>query len=151
ETLNAARTVLAANLEGASARTQARVMFRSAYELLASGDRDGFEATFRKIASLTSRTPDAGVQLYPLFGDSVNAMLDGDLEGAIDIANQIAQRGEELGSAVMGRLNAEWFQFRPLLLLGRGERILEEQAVPPVYRQVRDALAHAYLGHVEEA
>ncbi len=151
EKLAAARVVVTMDRTGASGRAQVRSLWLAAYVLLGYGDREAFDAVFREIATLITRTPDAGVQLYPLFAVATRAIFAGDLEAAVDAAARIAGRGEEVGSAMLGRLNAEWFQMRPLLLLGRGERVLEEQAVPGRMRAIRTALTLAHLGRVGEA
>jgi eukaryotic-like serine/threonine-protein kinase len=151
ERLAAARAFVAMDRAGASVRTQVRSLWRAGYTLLGHGDRDGFDAVFREIDMLITRTPDAGVQVYPLFAVATRAIYDGDLEGALDAAALIAVRGEEVGSAKLGQLNTEWMQFRPRLLLGRGERVLEEQAVPGKWRDLHATLALAHLGRDVEA
>src|SRR5207244_9350418 len=112
---------------GASVRSQVRTLWRAGYALVAGGDREGFEAVFREIDALIDRTPDAGVQIYPPFSRATLAILDGKLDVALDEGAQIAVRGEEVGAAALGRINAEFLRMRPLLLLGRGEAVLLEQ------------------------
>ena len=67
------------------------------YALLNYGDRATFDAVFREINTLITRTPDAGVQVYPLSAIVTRAIYDGDLEGAVDAAARVAVRGEEVG------------------------------------------------------
>jgi tetratricopeptide (TPR) repeat protein len=100
------------------------LLARSQTALLAGGERARAEELWQELEELGSRTKDATVLLWPLYNEAIRLTLDGNLEAVVEARKCIADRADELGVSVAGRLRAEHLIFRPLLYLGRAEEAL---------------------------
>jgi eukaryotic-like serine/threonine-protein kinase len=84
--------------------------------------------------------------------EAVLARVDGRLEEAIEAADRLAARTEELGMAAYGRMYRWGLNVRPLLLLGRSEALLETDPPPgSAATEAWKSLALAHAGRIVEA
>ena len=118
ERLGLVEEFIARPREGVSARTLARLLWRSGLVLLSWGDRERAEVLWRQVADLAERTRNAYVLLLPMIIEGRLAALDGELERALATLERLADRSEELGSAVIGRSVSLMFGRLPRLYLG---------------------------------
>src|SRR5207237_4057190 len=107
--------------EGVRAATLAGVLRLSQIAFLAAGEREAAEAIWAEMHQLADRTHDPALMLMPLVADALQALLDGDLEGALEQARELVERGEEIGYPTAARTFAVQFTRRPLFYLGRPE------------------------------
>jgi hypothetical protein len=122
--------------------------------LLMCGDRRAWEVLRDEAKELLDRTRDTTILQIQYLGDGVSACLDGKLEEAIRVAEQLRRAGETAGRAYINP--AYSLVRRPLLYLGRIEEALA--AVPSTsflsaagaYPSLA-ALCHAHLGATESA
>jgi len=137
------------------------LLMEYSFVCLEDGDREGAERAWQEREQLATRSRDALLALAPLVHEGERLALDGDLEGAVAAGTRLVTRGDELGSAVRARGDAENFMFRPLLHLGRPEEALAaafgaaERSGwadrPSYYRVGERALCLAHMGRSDEA
>jgi DNA-binding CsgD family transcriptional regulator len=115
--------------DGVRTATLAGFLRLSQITFLAAGERDAAEAIWAEMRQLAARSHDPPLTLMPLVVEALRAILDGDLEGAVRQAKELADRGEAIGSPLAGRHWASNVTQMPLLYLGRLEE-LERIGIP---------------------
>jgi DNA-binding CsgD family transcriptional regulator len=150
-----------ADFVGISPRASAELLTMRNWTCRARGDRDGADQTWAQLNDLAMRSREAPLLLEPLSHEGHVALLEGDLERAIEVGKRTIARAEELGSPVLGRYTAYLFTFRPLLYLGRAEEALTAafsardrggwSDQPSYFRVGERALCLAYARRFDEA
>jgi DNA-binding CsgD family transcriptional regulator len=145
---------------GASARAVALVLWDAACLALTEGERTRAEGLWRQLEELAAETHVVTASLYVCLHDAVIAVVDGRLEEAWTLVEQLVARADELGAPVRGRELALYILFAAALYLGRGEEWLAafweyaELSGPAFdrlrYRSYR-TICLAHLGRLEEA
>jgi len=146
--------------QGTSARAVALVLWDAACLALTGGERTRAESLWRQLEELAAETHVVTASLYVCLHDALLAMLDGRLEEAWTLAEQLVARADELGAPVRGRELALYILFAAALYLGRGEEWLAafweyaELSGPAFdrlrYRSYR-TICLAHLGRLDEA
>jgi tetratricopeptide (TPR) repeat protein len=112
------------------------------------GQRQRAERFLDDVKKTAERTGQANMLLFSIWLDGFNATMDGRLEDAIDIAQNIQARGEQLGLVQYGNQVSIFCIFGPLLYMGRLNEIIQnfgsgQLAASPIIR--------AIIGQEEEA
>jgi eukaryotic-like serine/threonine-protein kinase len=141
-------------VEAASAGALGLLRQWSGHVFLSSGDRPRAEAVWKQASDLSERTRDSYLTLGPLMSQAILALLDGELEIALDLCERVDARGVELGNVGFGRQAASQVALRPLLYLGRAQEALERlpeawvgPRAPEVANANRDALVGLCFAH----
>jgi tetratricopeptide (TPR) repeat protein len=92
--------------------------------LLESGQRGRAEEFFNELKETAERSGQANLLLYSMFIDGILATLDGRLEDAVAIGQNVCVRGEQLGPAQYANIMGIMASFRALLYLGRLDEFL---------------------------
>ena len=146
--------------EGVSVTNLTGLLSQCQRVYLEAGDRVRAEGLWQELDELSQRTRDPILLLWPLNRDAIRATLDGELEEAVAAAGRLTERGEELGSPVLSRFNADVASFWPLIYLSRAEQALATLASPrqsegaqgwSEMRFGRVGLCLAAMGRMEEA
>ena len=146
---------------GVSRHAIASCLMGAAAVLLANGERERAEGLWRELDELGAHSQDAELLLVPFFVKGRRALLDGDLDGTLGVAEALIARAEELGSPALGYHWAGFITFRALIYLGRAEEAgaarLESRRRGGVVESPRSMgaseaiLRLAYLGRADEA
>jgi tetratricopeptide (TPR) repeat protein len=114
------------------------------------GQRQRAEEAWRELRELAERSGTVFTTIISVFGDVFWAIMDGRLEEAVQTAQGMLTRGEELGVAEWAASGAGVFSLRPWLLLGKAGEAHQfiTTSFPLPHAQ---ALCLAYLGRNNEA
>src|SRR5207244_499269 len=85
-------------VEGVPNSDLVQFLLGMAFVDLTWGDRAAAEAHWKRFAELAARTRDAFLQLSCIAIDALYVTLDGRLVEAVELGEELAKRGEELGS-----------------------------------------------------
>jgi len=107
--------------DGVNARTLGTTLALAGLVLLDGGQRKTAEQAWNDLKELAERTADPTVGMNVMMTDSWEAQLEGDLEEAARIGEQMIIHGEEHGSPRFGRRIGTDVRIRPLVWLGRGD------------------------------
>jgi DNA-binding NarL/FixJ family response regulator len=132
---------------GVSTYTLAMALTWMGAAFIGRGLRAPAEAAWQELTELAGRSGQPRVHLIALRGPATLATIDGRLEEAATIAEEMARYGDESGLADYGRIGAVLSGQRALLHLGRYEAALTVSA--PISAAIR-VLALAHLGRVAE-
>src|ERR671936_494782 len=102
EAVALAREFVGRSREGVKNRTQGQMLEFCGATLLHSGDRDGAERAFRELSRVAEQTRDASNQLQALSFEGVLAVLDGRLDDAVALGEELVERGQLLGMQQFG-------------------------------------------------
>jgi ATP/maltotriose-dependent transcriptional regulator MalT len=146
-----------------SGQTLARVLWHAGRVALAEGNRSGAVELWLQLEDLTRRT-NLLAGLLVLERDAVLACLDGRLEEALVLLEQLRQQSENAGASLRGLAHTYLTQLELALLLGQPADGLDkwdgyiarwptagENAFTPPALVVGRALALAALGRLDEA
>lgn len=111
--------------QGVPTRTAGVLLQRGGDIALARGDRAGAEAAWAELRRLAERTRYPYCVLGVLITEGELAILDGRLQAAIETADRLTRRAEEVGALAWGLNFAMFLKIRPLGLLGQGARLDE--------------------------
>ena len=132
---------------GVSTYTLAMALTWMGAAFIGRGLRAPAEAAWQELTELAARSGQPRVHLIALRGPATLATIDGRLDEAAAIAEQMVRSGDESGLADYGRIGAVLSGQRALLHLGRYEEALAVSA--PTSAAIR-MLALAHLGRVAE-
>ena len=104
---------------GVPARTGAALLSHGAWVYANAGDRLRADDCWRQLDELAERTRDASTLFSRQMTRIDRAVIDGDLEGAAAIADDLPDYGDELGAGVHARQASEGRGLRARLYLGR--------------------------------
>jgi len=157
--LELAREFADLSVEGLPGRDVRGVLLACVTRLLSAGERDKAEQAARRYAELAERTREPAHLLAQLRIENALAICDGRLEDAVASARGLIARGDELGSPVGARQNAESAGVDALRLLGRHDEALQLIGIAAISAGVSDTLgarsarpaALAAAGRTEEA
>jgi tetratricopeptide (TPR) repeat protein len=110
---------LAQKLQGISALSFSRVAFWIGDVFLEYGQRRRAEEFFSRLKETAERTRQANWLIISMFVDSVVATLDGNLQDAVTVGQNILKQGEQLGLAQFANLMGLLGSYMALLHLGR--------------------------------
>ena len=125
-----------------------------AFPFLSHGHRDEAEEAMRVVQRTGERTRDSSLIQAGLYYEGVMAVLDGRFADALDLSQQLANKGRESGAEVRSRVLAQIVYRIPLLYLGRGAELLATPVTleeDPVASGAYGAVTLAYAGQLEEA
>ena len=132
---------------GVSTYTLAMALTWMGAAFIGRGLRAPAEAAWQELTELAARSGQPRVHLIALRGPATLATIDGRLDEATAIAEQMVRSGDESGLADYGRIGAVLSGQRALLHLGRYEEALAVSA--PTSTAIR-MLALAHLGRVAD-
>jgi DNA-binding CsgD family transcriptional regulator len=151
--------------QGVSGQTLGYALSFSGLVLLSQGERAQAEDHFRQVAELAQRTRVATVGLFAAGSATVLAIVDGHLDGALELVRRYIERADEAGVPIRGRNFGATLLLPPALYLGRADVWLSmfgESAAPTILagqrlpagmfsRAAQRAICLAQLGRLEEA
>jgi hypothetical protein len=108
------------------AQSLSRVLRYAQVHYLATGDRPRAEELWREGEAIASHTGDAFVVILPELLAAFRAILDGELDTAVERAVAISRRADELGMAVAGNRWRFSLMAAPLLWMGENARLSAE-------------------------
>jgi DNA-binding CsgD family transcriptional regulator len=114
------------NREGVSAQSLSRALRFGQVIYLANGNRRRAEELWQESRAIASRVGDAFVVILPDLIGAFRATLDGELDTAVERAQAISRRGEELGMAMAGSRWRLSLIAAPLLWTGDRARLSSE-------------------------
>ncbi|HLF09172.1 MAG TPA: protein kinase [Dehalococcoidia bacterium] len=144
--------------DGVTGPTLGGVLFGAACAFLQHGERNHAEDLFRQLSELATRTQEAQLALRPFTSEAIIATLEGDLERAVRVSQQLVERADELGAPVAGRVNAIPANYA-LFCMGRGEEVLARRGAaietagvePSAASESQTVWLLAQLGRLAEA
>jgi DNA-binding NarL/FixJ family response regulator len=146
--------------DGVSVRNQALVLWYSGCIQLCEGDRPRAAELWHQVEELAERTHVVTAVLFVLQRAVIEAIVDGRLEEALVLIQQLVKRADELGASLRGRQFGLQMLLNPALHLGRAHVWLTafEEYAPsagpfsetPALLAAR-AVCLAQVGQMEEA
>lgn len=150
ELLSRANELVKSSRDGISSAVLVWTLVMICDTFLDHGKRPRAEEVWHELQSLIERNGQVRHLVFLMAGNALFATLDGELEKAVNIINQIKKYGEEQGSVELTLGPIFIIGMRPLLYLGMLENALEYFATPFRSSAAR-ALCLAYQGQVAVA
>ncbi|MEW6186304.1 MAG: hypothetical protein AB1585_11255, partial [Thermodesulfobacteriota bacterium] len=110
---------------GVKANTVALGLFLTGFTFLEHGQRQRAEKCFRDYKILTERTGQVNLHLGAMAIDALLSYINGDLDGAIRIADNILVQGEELNNSQLAMSFAHFTGIRPWMYQGMYDEMLK--------------------------
>ena len=148
ERLHLTEELMAGSRAGVSMRTLGTSLWFAGDAFLEPGQRQRAEEVWGELQVLAERTGQANSLLLATSCDAILATLEGHLDEAVEIANRLRARGEELGLSPVARTIAGGASLRPLLHIGKANEAL--QLVTPWIYPEPQAISLAHLGRDAE-
>ncbi len=135
--------------QGVSINLAGWLLFYTGWIYLDWGERRRTEAAWRRLADLAVRTRDPAVLFFSLRASLIQALLDGDLAGAVAFGDELKERAAAQGSPVLSWFHSSNLVYRPLLHLGRAGEAVDRAAIPAEARALGLTVAAPSLGMPE--
>lgn len=113
---------------GVGPPTLDRFLMNAGAIFMESGDRSRAEELWRELDELAGHSHDPSVLIHSLRVQAWRATIDGELDAALEIAQQLLTTAEESGAAEAGRNFTAHIVYRPLAWLGRDTGSLTDGA-----------------------
>jgi len=137
---------------GINTTTLGTALFHMGSTFLEAGKREKAEELFNEMKNLSERSAQPMLELLVLRGDLIMATLDGRLEEAVEISQNMQSSGEEVGLSEFASAAAAYFSLTPHIHTGRFEEAYRlAQLLPTVPSMVASALCLAHMRQKEEA
>jgi tetratricopeptide (TPR) repeat protein len=143
---------------GVKNRTQGQVLEFCGAALLHDEDREGAERAIHELSLVAEQTRDASNQLQALSLEGMLAAMDGRLEEAVALGDQLIERAQTLGMpqfaglAIRGKMRAQINTGSPVDLIAGGRPLVRPfvLALAGEHQAARDALASVWPAYATE-
>ena len=131
--------------------TLGTALFHMGSTFLEAGNRQRAEEFFSEIRELSEKSSHPNLKLLAMRGDLFLTTLDGRLDKAVEISQNMQSSGDELGLSEFASVAAAYFSLTPHIHTGRFEEAYKlAQLLPSPPSQVASAFCLAHMGRNEE-
>ena len=131
ERLAIAREMKGASVTSLAPNLRAQYLYTHAQVLMASGDMTEANRVWAELDDFAARVPEPYAVSWQVNGKANRMHMSGDLEGSLELCEQLAARSHDLGIELWGQFIAGLVTTFPLEALGRYEEL---QTVFPLWR-----------------